>query len=244
MLLSGRLVISGPCAPAFNMACDQALGLCAARPVLRFYQWEPAAVSLGYFQTPDEVLPFMEGLPANIPLVRRITGGGAIYHCRELTYALIAPAGMLDLPARMADSYRHIHAPFIRVLREFGVEAADGPDAATHRTTVCFDSITPYDVSVRGRKIMGSAQRRHRQFFLQHGSLPLEANPFATRATSIAEELGRPVDACDLAGRLAAAISAQLRIALVPSMLTTAEAELAARLEDECIVHPLAKEMI
>ena len=111
----GRLIVHGPRDPRFNMACDEALGLCAREPVLRFYGWEPPALSLGYFQDAAEVEPF-RGRLGSPPVVRRITGGGAIYHYRELTYSIVAPPGCLPLPADTAASYRFLHAPFIAVL--------------------------------------------------------------------------------------------------------------------------------
>jgi len=225
MSIQGRLIIHGPGDPFFNMACDEALGLCTAVPVLRFYQWDPPAVSLGYFQKPEEIQPFVQPIDT-VPAVRRITGGGAIYHYRELTYSIISPPGLLPLPSKTAESYRFIHAPFISVLKGLGIPARDNTVNSPDRVPVCFDSITPFDVTVGEKKILGSAQRRHRTFFLQHGSLPLEPNPFSRRATSVQEELGRSAAPEELAPLLEKAVSLHLGIDFRPDSLTDREEEM------------------
>jgi len=229
----GRLIVHGPRDPRFNMACDEALGLCAREPVLRFYGWGPPALSLGYFQDAAEVEPF-RGRLGSPPVVRRITGGGAIYHYRELTYSIVAPPGCLPLPADTAASYRFLHAPFIAVLNGMGIPARDRAlREGKKRVPACFDSITAFDVTVGERKILGSAQRRHRRFFLQHGSLPLEPNPFAERATSVSEEAGRHVEAGELIPSLVEAFSRVLGVRFEPSDVTEEEEAVIARLVEE-----------
>ena len=225
----GRLIIHGPQDPFFNMACDEALGLCAAKPVLRFYQWEPPAVSLGYFQKPEELNPFLKELD-NPPLVRRITGGGAIYHYKELTYSIISLPGILPLPTSVADSYKFLHKPFIQVLNDLGVPAQDNLENECRKVPVCFDSITPFDVTVGEKKILGSAQRRHKNYFLQHGSLPLEPNPFSQRATSIQEELGRTAEPDELILLLKQAVSSHIGIEFEQDNLTEEEQKIISEL--------------
>jgi lipoate-protein ligase A len=229
MAETGRLILSGANPPAFNMAADEALGLHAETPVLRFYQWEPPAISLGYFQKEEEVCDILPEL-GNPPVVRRITGGGAIYHFEELTYSLIGPPQAFHLPGSTAESYRFLHAPFVKVFRDLGIEARDNAPHEAVRKAVCFDSITHYDVSVGERKLLGSAQRRHKRFFLQHGSIPLKANPFSAKATSIEEELGREVTPDELADLLYSAISIHLDIDFRLSEMTAEELETAEKL--------------
>jgi lipoate-protein ligase A len=209
------------------MGCDRALALYTDRPVLRFYTWKPPAVSAGYFQTPEEIAPLIRKL-GDVPVVRRMTGGGAIYHYRECTYSICAPAGMLRLPPNVADSYRLLHAPFISVFRSMGIEAEDRTPVQPDRRTVCFDSVTSYDVTVHGRKLMGSAQRRTKRFFLQHGSIPLEKNPLAETATSLEQETGSPVTPEELQELLIPEISKQLGIEFALSELTDEEQDSAA----------------
>lgn len=229
---NARLIVDGPQDPLFNMACDEALGLCVSAPVLRFYQWEPPALSLGYFQKPEKIKPFMHQLD-NPPAVRRITGGGAIYHFRELTYSIISPPGVLPLPSEIAESYRFLHSPFISVLNTLGVPAQDNFEAGKGRPAACFDRITPFDVTVKGRKILGSAQRRHKQYFLQHGSLPLEPNPFSERATSVQEELGSIPITDELIQLLTEAVSTVLGMEFRPDSLTEKEKETVSKLLSE-----------
>ncbi|MFC1479737.1 biotin/lipoate A/B protein ligase family protein, partial [Planctomycetota bacterium] len=155
------------------------------------------------------------------------TGGGAIYHYKELTYSIVSQPGMLPIPAHVADTYRFLHAPFIRVLNELGIAAGDNFQAESKKVPVCFDSITPFDIVVGERKILGSAQRRHKQFFLQHGSLPLEPNPLSQRATSVGEELGRTVKPDELIPFFVDAISAQLGIEFEEDDLTEEEKKIA-----------------
>lgn len=207
------------------MACDEALGICADQPVLRFYQWDPPAVSLGYFQSFEEVEPFCAEIGCT-ETVKRITGGGAIYHFSELTYSLITRPDELNLPAKVRESYRFLHAPFVKVFHELGIISAEMNDCAvSERKPVCFNSVTSFDISVNGKKLMGSAQRRHKQFFLQHGSIPLAENTFSSEATSIEEELGHQISVEELISKLTAEISTQLEIAFDPSALTKEEHE-------------------
>jgi len=106
-----RCLRSGPGAPAFNLACDEALLASRdAPPVLRFYAWSPAALSLGRFQ-PDA--PFREpARRAGAVLVRRPTGGGAIHHDDELTFALVATPGQDGYPAGVEEAYARCTRPW------------------------------------------------------------------------------------------------------------------------------------
>jgi len=166
----------------------------------------------------------------NPPLVRRITGGGAIYHYKELTYSIVSLPGILPLPARTADSYRFLHQPFIRILNDLGIPAQDNLKNECRKVPVCFDSITPFDVTVGTKKILGSAQRRHKDYFLQHGSLPLEPNPFSKRATSVQEELGRTVPPDELIALLTDATLSYFGIEFKQKDLTNQEEEMINKL--------------
>mgnify|MGYP003878583519 FL=1 len=175
-----RLIDTGWCAATYNMALDEALMLCVEEPVLRFYGWEPAALSLGYFQSAAEMEQWRR---KGYVVVRRLTGGGAIYHYRELTYCLVLPRGH-----RIAEStrlaYDVVHGAIVDALRTFGVPAAmrgETPQTPPHQP-FCFNRTIFCDIVADGRKIVGSAQRRTQEAFLQHGSIPIERNPLTPEA--------------------------------------------------------------
>jgi lipoate-protein ligase A len=168
-----------------NMARDEAmLDLAIDEPAavaFRTYGWSEPTLSLGYFQSVAEV----ENDPRwrSVPLVRRATGGGAIWHDRELTYALVIPAGH-TLARSGRELYHAVHAAIAGRLLAHGVEAhrrgdGDGgePLAQEPRPFLCFADQDPEDLVVGRMKVVGSAQRRRSGAILQHGSLLLERSP-------------------------------------------------------------------
>lgn len=178
-----RLVRTGPLPGGMNMALDEVLlhEVAAGRswPVLRLYQWRPEAVSLGYFQRNEGVdRAFCHS--SGIDVVRRLTGGRAVLHGQEVTYAVIA-GGSDHFPARVEESYRKIAEVLRATLRSLGIEA----ELATPRRegreralpAACFEVAAGYELLCQGQKIAGSAQKRRGDFFLQHGSIPLELDP-------------------------------------------------------------------
>jgi lipoate-protein ligase A len=177
-----RLMRSGDCAPAFNLALDEAL-LRSGVPTFRLYGWNPPGLSLGFFQKATE-FQAVEGYT----LVRRPTGGGAIAHTGEVTLAWIGTR------CRVEKAYATINTLVADALRTFGIEVGPGPDQPEAAPPgLCFDSHTCYDLLAGGRKVFGSAQRRGANAFLLHGTLVLEPNPLASGAVSLAELLGRDV---------------------------------------------------
>lgn len=179
------LIIDVPPHPgAWNMAVDEALleaAVAGAEPVVRWYQWEVATLSLGYFQQPDDATlrdPRWSGLP----VVRRLSGGGAILHHHELTYSCALPASHL-LTNDPYQIYLAFHNAIINVLRPMGFDVRlrktrfgkDGPAEAF----LCFQRGDEMDVVIGTDKVLGSAQRRRRGAVLQHGSLVLRRSEFA-----------------------------------------------------------------
>lgn len=149
-------------------------------PVFRLYTWHPSAVSLGYHQAPAEELDLAAVAARGWDVVVRPTGGRALLHADELTYALAAPVDDPRVGGSIAASHAAISALFRDALARLGVAA----ELAGHQPTVrprardgvaapCFATATPTELLVRGRKILGSAQRRQGGAFLQHGSLLL-----------------------------------------------------------------------
>ncbi|HPD30097.1 MAG TPA: lipoate--protein ligase family protein [Phycisphaerae bacterium] len=190
-----RWISDGPADGPVNMARDEAILLSVseggAPPTLRFYRWSPPTVSLGYFQSYSDyaALPPPAG---GLPVVRRLTGGGAILHDLELTYSLVLPSNHPLLPAcGAAGLYDVVHDAFARFLTNLGVSVIKGPSAsggASHRGPFfCFDRHNRFDLLTDGRKIMGSAQRRLRTAILQHGSLILDNRFQQQCCASVAE---------------------------------------------------------
>ena len=175
--MKGRLLLDRGCRGAENMARDEAL-LAVREPAwdltLRLYDWVPPAVSLGYFQTPSEVLDEAELKAEGFHWVRRETGGGAIFHNDEVTFSLSCAEEPEILPFNRARSYEAVNDALKRALLLSGLQASkfsEGRRGPDDRNNLCFLTSTAYDVLYEGRKIAGSAQRRKNGRVLHHGSL-------------------------------------------------------------------------
>lgn len=205
------------------MARDEALLASAPEsPALRLYGWSPPGLSLGRFQGDDEAAAALLAFPG-AEIVRRPTGGGAIYHDDEVTYALVVPLGDPAIAgASIEESYFRLDAPVIAALAELGVPSRhrSEPFAARGRREepfFCFDRKSRLDVvasSAPGgaapKKIAGSAQRRSRTHLLQHGSVLLRGHPAIAGATGVNDLRpagAPPVEFDALAARLEAAFA-------------------------------------
>jgi lipoate-protein ligase A len=183
-----RLITTWGANPAFNMGLDEALLESAeSPPTLRFYSWNPDTLSLGYFQRFADV-PGAERAGA---VVRRITGGGAIHHVRELTFSIAASLDHPVYQGPIADSYARVHAAIQVALAEVGVpaEIRGERDLVSDRegTGMCFHKSSPIDLVWGDRKGVGSAQRRKGGRVLHHGSIKLGSSPLEG-AIATAEE--------------------------------------------------------
>lgn len=193
-----RLVLDPPADGPWNMAVDEAMlgAATAGAAVMRLYRWAEPTLSLGYFQP----LAARREHPASAgcPVVRRLSGGGAIVHDDELTYSLALPAShSLSAPGR--GLYEAVHGALVEVLAGFGiaarqVEAADVP-SRTEPPFLCFSRRAPGDVLVGQAKVAGSAQRRRRGAVIQHGSILLGRSPAAPELPGLSELAGRRVEA-------------------------------------------------
>ena len=246
-----RLLIDPPADGAWNMAVDEALleryaaatGLMA--PTLRLYGWDPPALSLGKSQPAESVcrpeLLHAEG----IDLVRRPTGGRAVLHERERTYAVVGRLGPEPFPGGVVETYRRVAGALVLVLRELGLERLSEdddtrPPPAGNTGPSCFDAISVHEISQDGRKLVGSSQLRRRGAFLQHGSFPLSSDParlaraFGRAASDhhgdLELALGAAIDPAALDQALAAGFERAFRTRLVEGELSPDEAERAARL--------------
>lgn len=208
-----------------NMAADEVMLDAAAEAgvaSLRFYTWTEATVSLGYFQ-PAAVRQEVPGLD-RLPWVRRATGGAAIVHHHELTYALALPAGKEwqgsePWPCRFHHLVRD-------VLAEAGVKsrAVVCGEEKKLGEVLCFLHQTPGDLVIDGAKVAGSAQRKRRGALLQHGSILLGRSALAPVLPGVNDLAGRSVFPPEvLADRLAGSLAADLGCDLTPADWTADE---------------------
>ena len=178
-----RLINSGFQTGAMNMALDEALLHSVAKgdslPVLRFYRWQPATVSIGYAQSVITDLDQDVCRQAGLDVVRRSTGGRAVLHDHEVTYSVIAPLNTDLFGHSVLDCYRVISEILQKTLVQLGLpaELVPGRSRGAHLNVtkaVCFSAPSQYELVIDGRKVAGSAQKRFGQTFLQHGSIPID----------------------------------------------------------------------
>jgi len=174
-----RLLIHPPARGSWNMAVDEAIlesvGRGEAPPTLRLYAWEPACLSLGYAQPVSDV-DQLRLQARGWGIVRRPTGGSAILHADELTYAVIAPHDEPRVSGSVLVSYFRLAQALVCALRDLGLDVhTKGKSVSSGRISnpVCFEVSSAYEITVGGKKLIGSAQARRKQGVLQHGSLPL-----------------------------------------------------------------------
>jgi lipoyl(octanoyl) transferase len=181
VISSWRCVDTGVQHGAYNMAIDEALvesveagGL----PVVRFYAWEPPAISFGFAQQPQREVDIEACRAMGVDLVRRPTGGRAVLHWQELTYSVIVGMNDEEMGGRIENTYRRIGECLVAGLRRFGADvelerAQIRQPRSRARTAAlpCFSSIARSEIKWKGRKLIGSAQRRYKRAVLQHGSL-------------------------------------------------------------------------
>lgn len=227
-----RLYVTEPLDAADNMALDEALLLRARASdecVLRVYAWAAPALSLGRHQRAVGIFDRSRLDDAGVSLVRRLTGGRAVLHHREVTYSVTAPANSGDTLRR---SYAAINAILLDALRRLGVSAALA-DAAEARfpspgSAPCFELPAAGEIVLGRRKLIGSAQLRDGGAFLQHGSilidddqgrvseLTTEPIPASAPAATLREAMGRVPSLHDVADALFSAVRAQADATVLP----------------------------
>jgi len=178
-----RLIDTGSLDGPANMALDEALLSCfdpqSSRPLLRLYGWSPPAFSVGKFQQAHAVLDLERCACEGIPVVRRVTGGGCIFHADELTYSIVCSPEHISGVEGVKESYRKLCGFLIHAYRGLGLDPSFAVDANPssgrlgERTPLCFAGREEYDITIQGRKLGGNAQRRTRGIIFQHGSIPL-----------------------------------------------------------------------
>ena len=176
---------------AMNMALDEALLISASThqelPALRLFSWDPPTLSLGYAQKSTDVNRIQ--LKENgWDLVRRPTGGRAILHTDELTYSIAAPIDDPVMAGSLLESYQRISRALLKALNILGIVARGDSTYSSTKSPgsvdpICFEVPSNYEITVNGKKLIGSAQARKNGGVLQHGSLPLNGD--LTRITQV-----------------------------------------------------------
>jgi len=221
-------------------------------PTLRFYGWKFPTVSLGYFQDVEKEVDIEACRRKNIPVVRRPTGGKAVLHEGDVTYAVVGRDSNPLFPADILGTYRVISRCIAGGLALLGIEAEmEGNSRAPNGDSLkasCFSSPSRYELLVKNRKICGSAQVRSHGIFLQHGSILMEFNPFKTcdvmlprsgdyerqilrmkqSVTSVSEHTDRAVDVGMVCRALMTGFEKTLGIELVKGELSPEEEEIKA----------------
>jgi lipoate-protein ligase A len=186
---------------AHHMAADETLLESAASGVtsLRFYEWNSATVSLGYFQ-PASAFHNDNRLRV-LPYVRRLTGGQTLVHHHELTYAIALPAGTPWQPKRASATswLQRMHRIIADALGRFGVTlAAAAQTTPASDAFLCFKHVTSGDGLIGNDKVLGSSQRRQRGALLQHGGILLRQSEHTPNLPGIYELTGRSVRSAEL----------------------------------------------
>ncbi|SFS59518.1 lipoate--protein ligase family protein [Marininema halotolerans] len=258
-----RLIQSGMKNSAENMAIDEAILIAHSEgktpPTIRFYGWNPATLSIGYFQKAEKEVDLNVLKQQGIGFVRRPTGGRAVFHDQELTYSVILSEDYPGMPTSVTDSYRVISTGLLKGFLNLGLQGEMVPldteeEQAKYQSlgsAACFDSPSNYELVVEGRKIAGSAQTRQRGVILQHGSILLDMDVdrlfellrfpsveakekikgnFVTKAVAINQLRAQPVSFEEATNAFRKGFAAGLEVELVPGELTAYEKELAEEL--------------
>ncbi len=246
-----------PRSGAENMALDEAImdavAVGQAPPTLRLYQWAPPALSLGKRQPLSGVRLDRCALDG-VDVVRRATGGLAILHTDELTYSIATRQDDPRATGAILDAYRSLSEGLVRALAHLGAVAEMAPvspGAAHSASAICFEQPSAYEISVAGRKLIGSAQVRPQGRVLQHGSLPLTGDigriveylrfdssdereslrhHLRTRATTLSAVCGRDVRFAEAAEAVRRGFAECLNLQLEAGEITDLELQTMAQL--------------
>jgi lipoate-protein ligase A len=178
-----RFVDTGACDAASNMALDEALLVMheagATPPTLRVYGWCQPTLSLGYAQSAQQEVDLAACQAQGVAVIRRPTGGRAVLHDQEVTYSVVMPLILADGPQTITAHYRRIGMALAAALQALGLpvqlarsQVRPTPPRAL-ASPACFAALSRYELSMDGKKMVGSAQKRAQRALLQHGSIPL-----------------------------------------------------------------------
>jgi lipoate-protein ligase A len=238
------------------MAIDEAIFTSCQQkkspPTIRIYGWNPPAVSLGYFQKAENAVDLDACRRCGVDVVRRLSGGRAVLHYHELTYSVICREGISPLGSSVLETYKTISECLISTLEGLSLQVQWVASRDKHtgaqekdKTASCFSSPSWYEITVEGKKICGSAQKRGDGVLLQHGSLLIDYDPellgevllsrkseeeFLTEirssTTAINQHLAQKIDFDQLKELVLNSFEDQLQISLIPGELSDYESQL------------------
>jgi lipoate-protein ligase A len=238
-----RLLITEDNSAYTNMAMDRAelvsISKGNAPPTVRFFTWKPRAISIGYFQSLEEEVNLNACGNLGVDYVRRITGGGAVFHDKELTYSIVIPESHNKIPNNIMDSYGRICGAIIKGLKQLGIESS---------------YIPINDIVASGKKISGNAQTRKARTVLQHGTILMDVDveemfsllivpnekikdklisDVKERVTSVKDILGNKIGFSDVADAMKKGFEEEFNINLSKGYLTEEEKDLTDKFEKE-----------
>ncbi|WP_432776869.1 biotin/lipoate A/B protein ligase family protein [Brevibacillus gelatini] len=258
-----RYIVTDAMSPAMNMAVDEAILQMHSEgkvpPTVRFYTWDPATLSIGYFQKAMKEINLEEVKRQGLGFVRRATGGRAVLHDQELTYSVIVSEEHPRMPSGVTEAYKIISLGLLHGFQNLGLEAEmvslaseeEKEKYSSPGSSACFDSPSWYELVVEGKKVAGSAQTRQKGVILQHGSILLDMDvellfsllhfpsdrvkqrmmdSFRQKAVTINEVSTRPVSLQEAIEAFSKGFATGLEVELVPSTLTDEELALAEEL--------------
>lgn len=239
-----RLLQTGFQSAFTNMAIDRALLVSCSEgkipPTVRFYGWSPPAISLGYFQSITEEIDIQACQQHHVDCVRRITGGGAVFHESELTYSIVIPEAHPQIPSNIIESYQRICGAVMKGLHHLTIESSYAPIN---------------DILSRGKKISGNAQTRKQKTVLQHGTILMDVDvdkmfsllkvpnekikdklitDVKQRMTSIHHILNKKVNFDTVACAMKQGFEDEFHVQLLEGDLSAEELLLAKKFEAEC----------
>jgi lipoate-protein ligase A len=243
-----RYIITENNSAARNMAIDRAVLVANSErkvpPTVRFYTWCPPAISIGYFQSLSEEIDLKRCNDLGVDYVRRITGGGAVFHEDELTYSIVIPENHPQIPKNIMESYCRICGAVLKGLKNQGINSSYVPIN---------------DIISNGRKISGSAQTRKLKTVLQHGTVILDVDiekmfslllvpnekirdkmisDVKQRVTSVKNILGDYVSFNKLVKAMKKGFEQEFNVKLITGILTDYELILTDKFEKEFFANP------
>ena len=247
-----RFIDTGSLCGSTNMAIDESLlklyDSKLSKPILRFYGWKSPFLSLGRFQIADEVLDLNRCRADRIPVVRRISGGGVIFHADELTYSLVCSSEQIHPTSSVKDSFRLLTGFLIDFYLSLGLNASYALDTVSGfeglgtRTAFCFAGKESFDILIDGVKLGGNAQRRQKNIIFQHGSIPIvnhvstglsymiDRSPEYVQGATSLLECGISTDATVLKTKLVEAFKRRMNVEVLESQLSHEEQQLSQQL--------------
>ncbi|MEJ8545443.1 biotin/lipoate A/B protein ligase family protein [Brevibacillus borstelensis] len=258
-----RFIVTEGMSPTMNMAVDEAILQLHSEgkvpPTVRFYTWDPATLSIGYFQKAAKEINLELVHQKGIGFVRRATGGRAVLHDKELTYSVVVSESHPEMPTSVTEAYKVISLGLLHGFQNLGL-AAEMVSLASEEekekysspgSSACFDSPSWHELVVEGKKVAGSAQTRQKGVILQHGSILLDMDvellfsllhfssdrlkermmeSFRKKAVTINEVSPRPISLQEAMQAFRDGFATGLKVELVNSELTAEERALAEEL--------------